>query len=223
METIENIVLQAGKDKLNGTLAVPQDAAALVMFVHGSGSSRFSARNTVVAAEINKAGLATLLFDLLTAQEDTTDQLTSEFRFNVPLLSGRLIDSIHWLQNFESCKHLPIGLFGTNTGAAAALIAAAELPDKIGALVALGGRTDQAAEALPGVRAPTLLIVGGYDDQALQINREASGLLSAEHQLEVIPAATHSFREAGKLEQATQLALDWFLRYLVPPTPGANC
>ncbi len=223
MENSEDIVLQAGEDRLNGTLTVPEGAAAMVMFVHGSGSSRFSARNKVVAAEINKAGLATLLFDLLTSQEDITDQLTSEFRFNVPLLSGRLIDSIHWLQQFDSSKHLPIGLFGTNTGAAAALIAAAELPDKIGALVSLGGRTDQATAALPDVRAPTLLIVGGYDDEALQINREATGLLTAEHRLEVVPAATHSFREAGRLEQATQLALDWFLKYLVPPQTRINC
>ncbi len=213
----ENIVLQAGKDKLNGTLTVPEDASAVVMFAHGSGSSRFSERNKIVAAEINKAGLATLLFDLLTSQEDTTDQLTSEFRFNLPLLSGRLIDSIHWLQNDNSSKHLSIGLFGTNTGAAAALIAAAELPDKIGALVALGGRTDQAIDALPGVRAPTLLIVGGYDDEALQINREATGLLSVEHRLEVVPAASHSFRETGCLQLATQLALNWFLKYLIPP------
>ncbi len=223
MQQREEIVLQAGNDKLNGTLSIPEGATALVMFAHGSGSSRFSSRNKIVAAEINKAGLATLLFDLLTAQEDTTDQLTSEFRFNLPLLSGRLIDSIRWLQHYESSKHMPIGLFGTNTGAAAALIAAAEFPDKVGALVSLGGRTDQAVEALPGVRAPTLLIVGGYDDEALQANREATSLLSAEHRLEVVPAATHSFREPGCLEQATQLALDWFLKYLSPSMVGMKC
>lgn len=222
MQQREDIVLQAGVERLNGTLTIPEGASAIVMFAHGSGSSRFSLRNNVVAAEINKAGLATLLFDLLTAQEDTTDQLTSEFRFNLPLLSGRLIDSIHWLQNHESSKHLPIGLFGTNTGAAAALIAAAEFPAQVGALVSLGGRTDQAAAALPGVRAPTLLIVGGYDDEALQVNREATSLLSVEHRLEVVPAASHSFREPGCLEQATQLALDWFLKYLTPPLPATN-
>ncbi|MGI9285921.1 MAG: dienelactone hydrolase family protein [Pseudomonadales bacterium] len=217
MQQSEDIVLEAGEDRLNGTLTIPEQATAIVMFVHGSGSSRFSPRNKIVAGEINKAGLATLLFDLLTAQEDITDQLTSEFRFNVPLLAGRLIDSIDWLQCHESSKDLPIGLFGTNTGAAAALIAAAEFPNKIGALVSLGGRTDMASEALPGVRAPTLLIVGGYDDEALKINRAASDLLSTEHRLEIVPAATHSFREPGRLEQATQLARDWFMQYLAPP------
>lgn len=219
MQQSENIVIEAGEDRLNGKLTIPEKAQAIVMFVHGSGSSRFSPRNKIVAGEINEAGLATLLFDLLTTQEDITDQLTSEFRFNVPLLSGRLIDSIDWLKRHDSSKDLPIGLFGTNTGAAAALIAAAEFPGKIGAVVSLGGRTDMASEALPGVRAPTLLIVGGYDDEALKINREASDKLSAEHRLEIVPAATHSFREPGRLEQATQVALAWFLKYLTPPTP----
>ncbi|MGI9294025.1 MAG: alpha/beta hydrolase, partial [Pseudomonadales bacterium] len=130
MQQIEDVVLEAGEDRLNGKLTIPEQASAIVVFVHGSGSSRFSPRNKIVAGEIHKAGLATLLFDLLTAQEDITDQLTSEFRFNVPLLAGRLIDSIDWLQGHESSKDLPIGLFGTNTGAAAALIAAAEFPGK---------------------------------------------------------------------------------------------
>ncbi len=217
MQQSEDVVLQAGEDRLNGHLVMPEQAPAIVVFVHSSGSSRFSSRNKFIAKEINRAGLATLLFDLLTAQEDIKDQLSSEFRFNIPLLAGRLIGSIDWLQRHEACKDLPIGLFGASTGAAAALIAAAEFPSQIGALVALSGRPDLAGEALPGVRAPTLLIVGGYDDEAIRLNREASGLLSAEHRLETVPAATRSFRGPGRLEQVAQLARNWFLHYLTPP------
>ena len=217
MQQSEDVVLQAGEDRLNGHLVMPEQAPAIVVFVHSSGSSRFSSRNKFIAKEINRAGLATLLFDLLTAQEDIKDQLSSEFRFNIPLLAGRLIGSIDWLQRHEACKDLPIGLFGASTGAAAALIAAAEFPSQIGALVALSGRPDLAGEALPGVRAPTLLIVGGYDVEAIRLNREASGLLSAEHRLETVPAATRSFRGPGRLEQVAQLARNWFLHYLTPP------
>lgn len=219
MQQSEDVVLQAGEDRLNGHLVMPEQAPAIVVFVHSSGSSRFSSRNKFIAKEINRAGLATLLFDLLTTQEDVKDQLSSEFRFNIPLLAGRLIGSIDWLQRHEACKDLPIGLFGASTGAAAALIAAAEFPSQIGALVALSGRPDLAGEALPGVRAPTLLIVGGYDDEAIRLNREASGLLRAEHRLETVPAATRSFREPGRLEQVAQLARGWFSHYLTPPAP----
>lgn len=219
MQQSEDIVLQAGNNRLSGNLVIPEQAAAIVVFVHGSGSSRFSSRNKFVANEINKAGLATLLFDLLTAQEDATDQITGEFRFNIPLLARRLIDSIDWLQRHELGKDLPIGLFGASTGAAAALIAAAELPSQIGAVVSRGGRPDLARESLPDVRAPTLLIVGGYDDDVIRLNREAYSLITAEHRLEIVPAATHLFPEPGKLEQVAQLARDWFLQYLMPSAP----
>ena len=199
---------------LDGSLCVPEKAAGLVVFAHGSGSSRFSPRNTFVARVLRKSGLGTLLFDLLTADEERIDSVTGELRFDISLLAARLIHATDWLTKRAEAKNLKIGYFGSSTGAAAALIAAAERPDVIGAVVSRGGRPDLAGEALPLVKAPTLLIVGGEDFQVIELNREAMEQLKAKNELAIVPGATHLFEEPGTLEKAAGLAAGWFVKYL---------
>jgi dienelactone hydrolase len=198
---------------LAGLLAVPEHAIGLVVFAHGSGSSRFSRRNLFVAEILNEAGIATLLFDLLTPEEEDIDQRTREFRFDIDLLTDRLIGVIDWVSKETATATLPIGLFGASTGAAAALVAACLRADKVTAVVSRGGRPDLARRHLAKVKAPTLLIVGGEDTAVIELNQQAAAQLPVEHRLKIIPGATHLFEEAGKLEQVANLACDWFLHY----------
>jgi len=199
---------------LEGNLAVPPQARAVVLFAHGSGSSRHSPRNRFVARVLNEAGLATLLIDLLTADEEEVDAATGHLRFDIPMLARRLAAITDWLVSHPQTRSMRIGYFGASTGAAAALIAAAERPQTVGAIVSRGGRPDLAAEVLPRVRAPTLLIVGGQDLVVLELNREALRELRAEAQLVVVPGATHLFPEPGALEEVARLSAEWFARYL---------
>lgn len=199
---------------LDGYLTVPEHAKGLVIFAHGSGSSRFSQRNRFVAEFLNEADLATLLFDLLTPAEEDIDLRTREFRFDIDLLTERLIGVIDWAGRNATTAGFPIGLFGASTGAAAALGAAAERADKVAAMVSRGGRPDLAARHLAQVKAPVLLIVGGEDTVVIDLNQQAAGQLTVEHRLEIVPGATHLFEEAGKLEQVARLTRDWFLHYL---------
>jgi pimeloyl-ACP methyl ester carboxylesterase len=216
METI----VQAAGVKLEGTLDAPREACAIVVFAHGSGSSRFSPRNRLVAAFLNQGGLGTLLFDLLTTEESGIDERTGALRFDIDLLGRRLIGALHWLAAQPDARGLPVGLFGASTGAAAALVAAAERPDRVAAVVSRGGRPDLALEALPRVRAPTLLIVGALDGPVIGMNRRAAALLAAEHRLEIVPGATHLFEEPGKIEEVARLARDWFQHHLRAAAPG---
>jgi pimeloyl-ACP methyl ester carboxylesterase len=207
---------------LEGDLQLPQegDPQGLVVFVHGSGSSRFSSRNRSVAAALRRRSLATLLFDLLTAAEEQRDRHDASLRFDIPLLAERLIGVLDALAARPALRQLPgslpIGLFGASTGAAAALIGAAERPERVGAVVSRGGRPDLAAAALPLVRCPTLLLVGGHDSQVLALNRRAAARLAAPHHLEVVAGASHLFEEAGCLERVAELAGDWFVNHLGP-------
>jgi putative phosphoribosyl transferase len=195
---------------------LPEQSRGIVLFAHGSGSSRHSPRNRYVARVLNEAKLATLLIDLLTLHEEVIDTRTAHLRFDIDLLAERLVDATDWLTQFPDTKHLPIGYFGASTGAAAALAAAAVRPDVVGAVVSRGGRPDLAGSALPRVRAPTLLIVGGDDGQVIELNRAALAQLCCEKQLVIVPAATHLFEEPGALDEVARLARDWFQRYLIP-------
>jgi putative phosphoribosyl transferase len=199
---------------LDGLLTIPEPAKGLVVFAHGSGSSRFSSRNRFVAEILSEAGIATLLFDLLTEEEEDIDQRSREFRFDIDLLTDRLIGVIDWVSKETMTAELPVGLFGASTGAAAALGAAAARPDKVDAVVSRGGRPDLALPHLAKVKAPTLLIVGGEDTVVIELNQQAAERLAVEHHLEIIPSATHLFEETGKLEQVANLARDWFLHHL---------
>jgi pimeloyl-ACP methyl ester carboxylesterase len=185
-----------------------------VLFAHGSGSSRHSPRNQFVARTLNRAALGTLLFDLLTPEEETLDTYTREHRFNIGLLAERLVHATSWTRAEAQTHDLPIGYFGSSTGGAAALVAAAELPHDVGAVVSRGGRPDLAGDALPTVQAPTLLIVGGNDDIVIELNEMARDQMRCEVKLEIIPGATHLFEEPGALEQVANLASDWFLLHL---------
>lgn len=213
------VMVDAASVVLGGELAVPIEPRGMVVFAHGSGSSRFSPRNAWVAAFLNRAGLATLLLDLLTAEEERQDRVTSELRFDIPLLAERLAGAAKWLETRRDVGELPIGLFGASTGAGAALIAAAELPSRIGAVVSRGGRPDLADESLPKVQAPTLLIVGELDVMVQALNEDAMMRMSAEVSLAVVSGASHLFEEANTLEQAAVLARDWFIGHL--SSPGA--
>jgi pimeloyl-ACP methyl ester carboxylesterase len=199
---------------LAGSLTVPANAVGMVAFAHGSGSSRLSPRNRAVAAFLNDARLGTLLLDLLTVRESRIDDVTAQLRFDIPLLSARLVGAIDSLQSNKATAHLPLGLFGASTGAAAALCAAAERPQGVTAVVSRGGRPDLADGALPAVRAPTLLIVGGDDETVIDLNREAAAHLTCEWRLEIIPGATHLFEEPGAMEQVALLTRQWFVRHL---------
>jgi putative phosphoribosyl transferase len=200
--------------RLAGTLTVPPAARGVVVFAHGSGSGRFSPRNRAVAGVLVDAGLATLLMDLLTAEEEREDARTERLRFDIPLLAERVVYAIDWLSAEAALSALPVGCFGASTGAAAALIAAAERPQRVAAVVSRGGRPDLAGDALPRVKAPTLLIVGGRDTEVIRLNQKAQALLGGESRLEIVRGATHLFEEPGALEQVAALARDWFRRYL---------
>lgn len=200
---------------LGGSFALPDGVRGLVLFAHGSGSSRFSPRNRYVAGVLRRAGLATLLIDLLTAEEEAEERFTRHLRFDIGLLARRLIGVTRWLAGEPDTRPLAIGYFGSSTGAAAALVAAATEPSRVSAVVSRGGRPDLAGDALARVRAPTLLIVGGADVEVLWLNREALRLLQPpEKSLVVVPGATHLFEEAGALEQVAVLASRWFLDHL---------
>jgi putative phosphoribosyl transferase len=213
-ETRFGVAIPADGVQLAGDLVVPPHARGVVVFAHGSGSGRFSPRNRAVAAVLNQAALATLLLDLLTAEEEAIDLRTGHLRFDVVLLGRRVIATVDWTASDVTAKHLPVGCFGASTGAAAALIAAAERPERVGAVVSRGGRPDLAGEALPRVTAPTLLIVGGNDPEVLQLNQQALAALAGEARLEIVPGATHLFEEPGALERVAALARDWFLQHL---------
>ena len=205
------VQIQAGREVLLGNLHLPENASALVLFAHGSGSSRHSPRNQFVARTLNEAGLATLLFDLLTPEEEAIDMQTREHRFNIDLLAVRLRHATKWAKQQKQTSNLGLGYFGSSTGAAAALMAAVDAPQKVDAVVSRGGRPDFAGEALPKVKAPTLLIVGGNDDIVIELNEQARDKMLCELKLEIIPGATHLFEEPGALEKVAQLASDWFV------------
>jgi len=209
--------IPAGHAALSGNLTIPENPMRLVLFAHGSGSSRHSPRNQFVARVLNRAGLGTLLFDLLTPEEEALDIYTREHRFNIGLLAERLVHTTNWARQQEETRDLRIGYFGSSTGGAAALVAAAELPQDVGAVVSRGGRPDLAGAALPKVQAPTLLIVGGNDGIVIELNEMARDQMRCEVKLEVIPGATHLFEEAGALEQVAKLASAWFSLHLGGP------
>jgi putative phosphoribosyl transferase len=208
------VAVQVGDATLEGALVVPADALAVVLFAHGSGSSRHSPRNRYVADELHAGGLGTLLVDLLTSSEESVDLATKELRFDIELLAERLAGAIRWLSREETTRRLPIGLFGASTGGAAALVAAARMPDRVGAVVSRGGRPDLAGADLPSVKAHTLLIVGGNDDVVIALNRRAMNQMRAPVRLEIVPGATHLFEEPGTLEEVARLARDWFNDHL---------
>ncbi|MEJ2034135.1 MAG: dienelactone hydrolase family protein [Deltaproteobacteria bacterium] len=199
---------------LQGNLAVPENAVGVVLFAHGSGSSRFSPRNRFVARILQEAGLATLLMDLLTDKEEAIDLQTRHLRFDIDLLAGRLMAAVDWLGKSPATRTLAIGCFGSSTGAAAALIAAADRPAAVRAVVSRGGRPDLAGGALTRVRAPSLFIVGGLDQVVIELNQEAMARIQAEKRLEIVAGATHLFEESGKLDEVARLTSDWFRRQL---------
>ncbi|MDX6732378.1 MAG: hypothetical protein QOC54_2326 [Baekduia sp.] len=208
------IAISAGGARLLGDLTLPAEPRGLVVFAHGSGSSRMSPRNRAVAQALVDTGLATLLMDLLTGEEEAVDLRTRHLRFDVELLGRRVVATVDALGSEPGLGALPVGTFGASTGAAAALIAAADRPERVHAVVSRGGRPDLAGDALARVTAPTLLIVGERDPQVLRLNREAQALLAGESRLEVVPGATHLFEEPGALERVAALAREWFLRHL---------
>ncbi|SHF35156.1 Alpha/beta hydrolase family protein [Microbulbifer donghaiensis] len=208
------VLVNAAGEQLEGFLALPDGTGSLVLFAHGSGSSRFSPRNNMVAEQLNDAGIGTLLFDLLTADEHRIDEVTREYRFDIDLLARRLAAAVDWVAHEQTTEKLHFGLFGSSTGAAAALIAAAERPLLVKAVVSRGGRPDLAGSDLPLVKAPTLLIVGGDDTQVIELNEEAAARMVNSPQLQIIPGATHLFEEPGTLEEVVRLAIDWFRLHL---------
>lgn len=212
------VQVTAGGVILHGNLLIPERARGLVAFAHGSGSSRYSPRNQYVAKALRDSGLATLLFDLLTLDEEAEDLITGRQRFDIDLLSRRLTGATDWLQSDKKTSHLRLGYFGASTGAGAALVAAAERPDIVGAVVSRGGRPDLAAPVLGRVKAPTLLIVGGNDFPVIDMNREALAKLKVDKELVIIPGATHLFEEPGTLEKVAEYASKWFIKYLAPET-----
>ena len=199
---------------LGASVTVPRKASGLVIFAHGSGSSRHSPRNQYVAGVLGEAGLGTLLFDLLTAEQERADAYTRHLRFNIPFLAERLVGVTRWALEQMKSRELNIGYFGSSTGAAAALVAAAELSDVIAAVVSRGGRPDLAGDALKEVKAPTLLIVGGEDGDVIRLNQEAYSRLHCEKALRVVPGASHLFEEPGALENVAETASEWFVQYL---------
>ena len=215
--TTEEVVVSAGDASLPADLRLPTAAQGIVLFAHGSGSSRFSPRNRFVAEALEQAGLATLLMDLFTPQEEKEDLRTAALRFDIALLARRLVGAVDWLRTDWRTASQPVGTFGASTGAAAALMAAAERPDEVAAVVSRGGRPDLAGDALARVAAPTLLIVGEADPVVLELNRRATEQLPGEVRLEIVPRATHLFEEPGTLEAVARLAADWFGRHLHRP------
>src|SRR6266498_1520358 len=217
---MSEVQIPAGRAVLAGNLAIPDGAVALVLFAHGSGSSRHSPRNQFVARTLKDAGLATLLFDLLTPEKEAIDMRTRELRFNIGLLAERLVDATRWAKQQERTRDLRLGYFGSSTGAGAASVAAAEIPKDVGAVVSRGGRPDLAGDALPKVQAPTLLIVGGNDDIVIELNEMAHDQMRCEVKLEIVPGATHLFEEPGALEKVARLASDWFADHIGPGSAG---
>ncbi|KXS38337.1 MAG: Uncharacterized protein AWU55_1554 [Halomonadaceae bacterium T82-2] len=211
-----SVTLEAAGVELKGDLIVPEGATGIVVFAHGSGSSRFSTRNRQVAEYLASQGLATLLFDLLTPDENVIDERTRELRFDIPLIGRRMTGAVDWVAQAEATRELAIGLFGASTGAAAALIAAAERPQAVKAVVSRGGRVDLADEALARVVAPTLLLVGGRDHPVINLNEQARERMTAPCELITVHGATHLFEEPGKLEEVQRLAGLWFLEHLDP-------
>ena len=213
-ERTGEVHISAGSVVLSGELLVPRKASGIVLFAHGSGSSRFSPRNQYVARVIREAGVGTLLFDLLTREEEAIDMLTRRLRFDISLLAQRLVDATHWLEWQDETMHLRPGYFGSSTGGGAALVAAAALGEIVGAVVSRGGRPDLAGDALPLVKAATLLIVGGRDYQVIEMNRKALAQLRCEKKLEIVPGATHLFEEPGALKEVAHLTANWFIKYM---------
>lgn len=219
-EAVEEVKVSAGPVTLEGMLGLPEGAQGIVVFAHGSGSSRFSPRNQFVAQALREAGLGTLLFDLLTEEEEQADLITMHLRFNIALLSERVIGATDWLTGYSKTRGLAIGYFGASTGTAAALVAAAERPNAVAAIVSRGGRPDLAGRSLSKVKAPTLFIVGGNDFPVIDMNQDALEELKAEKKLVIVPGATHLFEEPGALEEVSRLAAGWFVRYLTHPRTG---
>jgi pimeloyl-ACP methyl ester carboxylesterase len=215
-EVVERPVrVETGPVILEGNLGIPEGALGVVLFAHGSGSGRHSPRNRFVARQLRAAGLATLLIDLLTEDEEAVDQYTAHLRFDIGLLADRLVGATDWVAKDPRTAGLSVGYFGASTGAGAALVAAAQRPERVGAVVSRGGRPDLAGDALPLVRAPTLLIVGGDDEPVIGLNKEALAQLGTPvKQLVIVPGASHLFEEPGKLEEVARLAADWFTRHL---------
>jgi putative phosphoribosyl transferase len=218
--TLRSVRIPSDGAAVDGDLHVPDDAPTVVVFAHGSGSSRHSPRNRRVAAMLQARGLATLLLDLLTTEEERVDLQSGELRFDIDLLAGRVVHAIDWLETQPGTSGLPVGCFGASTGAAGALVAAAERRARVASVVCRGGRPDLAGDALNRVRAPTLLIVGGRDHVVIDLNRRAAAQLTAEHSIEIVPGATHLFEEPGALERVAELAADWFTGH--PGTGPAN-
>jgi putative phosphoribosyl transferase len=218
----DTLSLEAAGVVLDADVAVPDSARGVVVFAHGSGSSRHSPRNQSVAGELQRAGVATVLADLLTPEEERFDARTGRLRFDISLLATRVIALTDWVARYDETAHLPVGLFGASTGAAAALVAAAERPGIVAAVVSRGGRPDLAADSLGTVRQPTLLIVGARDEVVIELNRRALEQLAGESHLEIVAGATHLFEEPGALEHVAQLAREWFVRHLrrVPSPDG---
>jgi len=212
--------IEVGRVSVDGDMHLPPRPAGLVIFAHGSGSSRFSRRNRAVASALEQAGFGTLLLDLLTQAEDAVDEHTAEYRFDIPLLGQRVIGAVDWADSRSDLRPLPLALFGASTGAAAALVAAAVRPKRTKAVISRGGRPDLAGHALSQVEAPTLLIVGGNDPQVIDMNRNALRRMRAPVALEIVPGATHLFEEPGTLEQVARLAADWCRRHLDAGAPG---
>jgi len=211
---MNEVQIQAGPAVLSGNLTIPQNAGVLVLFAHGSGSSRNSPRNQFVARTLNDAGLGTLHFDLLMPDEEAIDTCTREHRFNIGLLAERLVHATRWVKQQKQTRDLRIGYFGSSTGGGAALVSAAEIPQDVCAVVSRGGRPDLAGDALPNVQAPTLLIVGGNDDIVIELNEMARDQMHCEVKLEIVPGATHLFEEPGALEKVANLTGDWFVKHI---------
>jgi putative phosphoribosyl transferase len=214
---MSEVQIHMGRAVFSGNLNIPKEANGLVLFAHGSGSSRHSPRNQFVARTLNDAGLATLLFDLLTHEEEAIDAQTRELRFNIDLLAERLVDATKWAKHQSQTRDFRIGYFGSSTGGAAALVAAVQVPQDVGAVVSRGGRPDLAGEALTKVEAATLLIVGGNDDIVIELNEQARDRMRCDVKLEIIPGATHLFEEPGTLEKVAALASYWFAKHIGSP------
>lgn len=215
--TLQEVRIPAGPAWLYGDLGLPREPQGVVLFAHGSGSGRHSARNRQVARALERAGFATLLFDLLTVEEERVDAATRQHRFDIALLTRRMETAVAWARTVDATRHLPLGLFGASTGSAAALIAAAQLGRHVAAVVSRGGRPDLAGPAaLAEVTAPTLLVVGGADDTVLRLNEQALGYLRGTRELAIVPGATHLFEEPGALERVSELAAGWFRHHLQP-------
>ncbi|MEU4680241.1 alpha/beta family hydrolase [Micromonospora sp. NPDC023737] len=211
---VREVTIPVRNVELVADVILPASPVGVVLFAHGSGSSRHSPRNVAVARVLNQRALGTVLVDLLTPAEDAVDSRTGELRFNIELLADRLAAIVDWLGAAEATRGLPIGLFGASTGAAAALVSASARPGQVGAVVSRGGRPDLARSALAAVRAPTLLLVGGLDDEVIALNEQARGQLPGTVELHIVPGATHLFEEPGTLDQVTAEAGDWFTRHL---------